>query len=231
MILPLTPVESSLPTSQLGHETEAVARTEAASATGAHLAWTEPKLLAAAARFFAAAPAFAQATAPGNVGTDLTLWVRADANVYSDAGTTAATDGGAVQQWNDLSGNGSNATQATLARRPFFQTAGANFNPTLDFRAANFLTTPDNDLLGGDGTPYTKIVVADLDVTNRGNAVLGTSGANGSLLYFASTDYPRIYHVNTTVVNSNQPGSVTPNRPYILIARYDPSGLGNLLRL
>src|SRR5580692_2641587 len=59
----------------------------------------------------------------------LQLWLKADAGVYSDAGTTLATNGQTVQQWNDQSGNGRHATQATSGNRPTYNTGKFNSLP------------------------------------------------------------------------------------------------------
>lgn len=71
---------------------------------------------------------------PGGVSTPV-VWYRADALVYSDAGTTNAANNATVQQWNDFLGTGRNLIQATSARRPVYSnsTMLANFNPTVTF--------------------------------------------------------------------------------------------------
>ena len=58
--------------------------------------------------------------------TGCKCWLKADAGAYNDAGSTLATDGQTVQQWNDQSGLGNNATQATSGSRPTFQTNEIN---------------------------------------------------------------------------------------------------------
>jgi lysophospholipase L1-like esterase len=56
--------------------------------------------------------------------------------VYTDAGTTLATNGQTVEQWNDQSGNARNMTQATAGLRPVYTTgllnglSGVVFNGT-----------------------------------------------------------------------------------------------------
>lgn len=50
---------------------------------------------------------------PGGYATGLRFWIKANASVYSDAGITPCANAVAVQQWNDVSGNGFNATQPT----------------------------------------------------------------------------------------------------------------------
>lgn len=73
------------------------------------------------------------------MGTSATnvLWLSADRDVFSDAGTTAASNGNNVQQWNDRSGNGRNASQATLANRPGYITGIINSLPVLSFNNGN----------------------------------------------------------------------------------------------
>ena len=69
--------------------------------------------------------------APGGITTNLMLWLKADAEVYEDAGATdAAETGDAVQQWNDKSGNGNNVIDVNA---PNFLTNALNFNPAIDF--------------------------------------------------------------------------------------------------
>ena len=74
---------------------------------------------------------------PGGVSTSLALWLRADVEVFSDAGSTAATDGGNVLQWNDQSSPAENGSEIDLGGgspiEPTFETNEVNFNPTLRF--------------------------------------------------------------------------------------------------
>lgn len=74
---------------------------------------------------------------PASLGTALVAWYKADANVYNDAGTTLATNGQTVQQWNDQSGNGFNLSQATAGNRPTYQSAGYNSLPAVNFTSAS----------------------------------------------------------------------------------------------
>lgn len=69
---------------------------------------------------------------PGGVNTNIGLWLRADLEVFSDAGVTAATDGGTVDQWNDQSSPAFNAREANggggSVIEPLFETNEINFN-------------------------------------------------------------------------------------------------------
>lgn len=70
---------------------------------------------------------------PASLGSALKAWYKADAGVYNDAGTTLATNGQTVRQWNDQSGNGYHVTQATSASRPTYLTNTLNSLPVIDF--------------------------------------------------------------------------------------------------
>jgi hypothetical protein len=61
------------------------------------------------------------AQVPGGVSGNLKLWLRADAGVFSNAGVTAANNNATIQQWNDYSTLGNNASQTTIADRPTFK--------------------------------------------------------------------------------------------------------------
>jgi hypothetical protein len=63
----------------------------------------------------------------------LYLWLKADAGVFSDAGTTPAVNTDTVQQWNDQSGNNNHATQATAGKRPQYLTGIHNSLPVIRF--------------------------------------------------------------------------------------------------
>jgi len=77
---------------------------------------------------------------PGGVNANVALWLRADEEVYSDGGSTLATDNVDVQQWNDQSSPASNGTIENLGGtsiEPTYQTNEINFNPLLRFTDPN----------------------------------------------------------------------------------------------
>ncbi|MBK8949384.1 MAG: hypothetical protein IPM68_11160 [Flavobacteriales bacterium] len=86
-----------------------------------------------------AAPLLAAQTGPGGVGGSATnpLWLSADRGVYNNAGTTLASNGDNVRQWNDRSGNGRHAGETVLANRPNLATAVLNGLPVVRYTAAN----------------------------------------------------------------------------------------------
>jgi hypothetical protein len=82
----------------------------------------------------------------GPTASNPTVWLKADSGVYTDAGSTLATNGQTVEQWNDQSGNGNNVSQATSGNRPTFETGlwGSANMPGVLFASAssNYMDSP-----------------------------------------------------------------------------------------
>jgi hypothetical protein len=68
------------------------------------------------------------AQAPGGVSSNLKLWLK--------AGTGAGTVGSNSSLWQDQSGNGNNAAQATTSAQPVVTANQINFNPALVFNGS-----------------------------------------------------------------------------------------------
>lgn len=86
---------------------------------------------------------------PGGVAAT-TVWLRADEGVYNDAGTTLATSGQTVRQWNTTGGiSAANPGQANAANRPTYQTNISNSNPVVRFNTSTYL---DFGILGVSNT-------------------------------------------------------------------------------
>ncbi len=95
------------------------------------------------------------ALGPGGVSSNLHLWLKADAEAYSDAGTTLATDGVEVDEWHDQEG-GTVLDAKTPGNGPDWDADAINFNPALDFLDSEsdylsitngiFETTTKNDI-------------------------------------------------------------------------------------
>ena len=73
---------------------------------------------------------------------NLEFYINPDKEVYSDAGTTLATDGDNIRQINDLSGNDNTLNQTTAASQPVYKT-GVIGNGKASIQSNNdfFLTT------------------------------------------------------------------------------------------
>jgi len=101
--------------------------------------------------------------APGAVQHDLSLWLRADSDVFSnDLGSTAAGNNDTVAVWDDQTGRGNDAVQSSSARKPTLQDSSINFNPAITFDGTD-------DFLSSNGGFYNNevFIVAepDQDVT------------------------------------------------------------------
>ncbi|RIK37281.1 MAG: hypothetical protein DCC55_24790 [Chloroflexi bacterium] len=94
-----------------------------------------------------------------------------------------------VQQWNDTFGTGYNVSQATTANQPLYASANAqyNFNPSVDFRNADFLDNP-TALLASDSAGAVSgledMVGFSGTTTDRDEPVLGL---NSTGFYYSHT--------------------------------------------
>lgn len=75
----------------------------------------------------------------GPTSTSPVVWLKSDTGVYSDAGSTACTNGDTVYQWNDQSGNGNHAVQTTSGDRPTYNTNKVNGLPSISFNSKHLL--------------------------------------------------------------------------------------------
>jgi len=118
---------------------------------------------------------------PLDFGADLVAWYDANEGVYVDAGSTLATDGQTVQQWNDQSGNGNNLSQATSGQRPTFDTTGLNSLKAVVFSAAasTWLRGVTNaaDITG---TAVSVFVVGQMNTATPGNGRCVSFAANAA---------------------------------------------------
>lgn len=144
-------------------------------------------------------------TGPGGVGNSTTnvLWLSADNGVYSNAGTTLATNNTNVQQWNDRSGNGRNAIQNTAGNRPnYFNTGAANTINGLPL--IRFTETTDDRMLSTSvttGNAASLFIVARYSSLPNGNNGL----IQGSPAGLAFSVNPGDKSVGIWISNSTQP--------------------------
>lgn len=117
-------------------------------------------------------------TGPGGVGSSSNnvLWLSADHGTFSNAGSTPATNGQNVQQWNDRSGNGRHADQVTAGNRPNWHSNQLNGHPVMRYTAAN------NDRMQATGVSWANR--ASVWVVARHN---GLPSNNPGLLQGAAT--------------------------------------------
>lgn len=122
---------------------------------------------------------------PGGIVDGLRVWLKANSNVFSDAGVTPAVNGGTVSQWSDNSYFGNNAA-ATGTPTYFNSTNLINNNPTVYYNGSS----GHNLSYSGVGQ-YSIFTVSRMDGTqNRrvfssrtGNALLGYWNGREDVLY------------------------------------------------
>jgi hypothetical protein len=144
----------------------------------------------------------------------LALWLRADLGVYQDTGLTtpAVADGDPVGGWQDQSGTGNHALQATAGKRPLLKLAIQNGQPVLRFDATNdFLQAT---LVSTLTQPYTGFLVCKTTNVGRGDAfydgpaavnnLVDSDGLHYRLISGGSITGPAMdtaFHVCTTLWN------------------------------
>jgi len=132
---------------------------------------------------------------PGGYATGLRFWIKANASTFSDAGVTPCTNSTAVQQWNDLSGNGFNASQPTSNLRPTYFSTGANGNPVVRYGGTHFVDVPG---LGISGTAdYYAFCVVKLTSPVAG----GVSDGNGSYVIDRTTATNELFDIKVISVS------------------------------
>lgn len=151
--------------------------------------------------------------------SNLYLWLDAD-----DASTFTYSSGTVVSQWNDKSGNGYHATQATVSKQPSRVTSpsiGVDFDGT-------------NDVLGTsatyDGAAFTQFsVVRDFNTAPGGaNTIIG-AGTGGTDIYFpymAVNDWYFQVNTNWGVVTVTPPSGL-----FNVEVRYNGGGATNADRM
>jgi hypothetical protein len=115
--------------------------------------------------------------------------------------TSISVSGSDVTQWNDLSGNGHNATQGTSTNRPKSGTRTLNSKNVLDFDGTNDFLINNGIAASYTGTskPFTIFQVTQLDTT-AGNQT-SWSIAN------SSAGNPRIFPTNEQIIIRNNSGT------------------------
>ncbi len=133
-------------------------------------------------------------TGPGGVGnsSNNNLWLRADAGTFIDAGVTPADNTNQIQQWNDQSGNGRNATQGSAANRPLYHLNAANGRPGLRYTGNMFIDPPALGLANNGSYTYIltfRDTVTGIGSMNDGNGhfILDRTTASNALVSLKPT--------------------------------------------
>lgn len=159
---------------------------------------------------------------PISLPTDISncsLWLQAEQSAYTDAGSTLATNGQTVQQWNDLSGNSRHASQGTSGSRPSYVTGVLNNKPVIRFGAKSMVTPSFFD--STYDTALTVFVVCKSTTT----ALQVAFGSTSSNLYVGQDQYTPTNYTNNLTPNRGRTvlGANTPNAWRVQTLRYSGS--------
>ncbi|GAB5525033.1 MAG: hypothetical protein Roseis2KO_29050 [Roseivirga sp.] len=180
---------------------------------------------------------------PGGVNTNIALWLRADVEVFSDAGTTAATDGDNALQWNDQSSPQDNGSETNLGGanplEPTFETNEINSNPVLRFSNPNssnvsYIETTTNTV-SGDMTLISVFQTGQASGTQgdfvNSPALIGASETTGTLDYGLGMENGQLFvNANTTTgFDAETTATYNDNNPHFVSAtRVQSSGAINI---
>ena len=177
-------------------------------------------------------------TGPAGVesSTDNVLWLKADKGTFSNAGTTASTAGGAVQQWNDQSGNNKHAIQLTAGLKPTWQTNIFNGLPAIRFDGNDDGILSAALTTSSTVTFFAVVRVSALSKTNPGILQGSPTGLgysvnppDKSIGMWVNTATQRIWgrgiQTSTAQRNITQVTALATNTAYITCNRYDGANI------
>ncbi len=160
--------------------------------------------------------------APGGIGTNLRLWLRADAGV---TGTSL------VSAWEDQSGNGHNTSR--WGGDPQLVSESINYNAAIDFDGNDsFVTAASNIMDEATGQKYTVFAIVESDDVTTQRAWLGNvNGFSWGLKWYHNTS-GQLAASHSFSSNAYQGGnSMVSGKASVATLSYEISGTSNLSRL
>lgn len=146
-------------------------------------------------------------TAPGGVSDRLNLWLKADVGVLN--GVSSASDGQAVNTWEDQSGRRINDATDTNMAPPSYSSSyieNINFNPTVYFDGVDDGLNLFDDYIYSDNDGLTAFSVIKPDTNSAKTTALvydfGLFSANGYGMYYQNT-HMRTYGVGSVTGQVN----------------------------
>ncbi|MBK8366174.1 MAG: T9SS type A sorting domain-containing protein [Bacteroidetes bacterium] len=177
-------------------------------------------------------------TGPAGVetSTDNVLWLKADQGTFNNAGTTPSTAGGAIQQWNDQSGNSKHAIQLTAGFKPTWQTNAMNGFPAVRFDGNDDGILSAAVTTSGTVTFFAVVRSSALSKTNPGILQGSPTGLgysvnppDKSIGMWVNTATQRIWgrgiQTSTAQRNITQVTALATNTAYIATNRYDGANI------
>lgn len=179
---------------------------------------------------------------PGGVGEtdgsgELELWLVAEDNTFTDAGSTSATDGQSIQQWNDQSGNAHHATETTGSEQPTLETNEVNGFSVVDFDGSTERILSTGLTTNDEATVFT-VFQLDAFTSNPNDGIIqagptgtgfSTSGGNKTIgMWVATSDgdiWGRGVESGGTQRNITQVTSLSTGQYYAITQDYDGSDI------
>ncbi len=156
--------------------------------------------------------------APGGIGTNLRLWLRADAGVTGTSFVTA---------WEDQSGNANHTTR--WSGDPQLISESINYNSAIDLDGNDyFATTTTNIMDQATGEKYTAFAIVETDNVSAEKAFLGNSStfSRGLKWYVNTSGQLAVSHFFG--FNTYQGGSsLVVGQPSVATVSYEYTGVAN----
>ncbi|MFT6503594.1 MAG: hypothetical protein ACJASQ_003732 [Crocinitomicaceae bacterium] len=142
------------------------------------------------------------AQSPGNVSSNLVLWLKADGNVYN-SGTTQASNGQTISKWDGAGSTTTDANEDTGGAgnngKPIFKTSTAtniNYNPVISFDGTQRFRLSANTLNPGAANNAMYVVKATssgtIFVQEAAGAVIPKLNSDGSLVLSKNAGWANI---------------------------------------
>jgi len=158
---------------------------------------------------------YSVAQSPGGVSGNLRWWLKANAGTFTDGGVTPATDGIAVQQWNDQSTILNHAVQPTLGNRPIYRTNIINGNPVLRFASDQFVDGTTAPGIGPTQSFYVFMVfkqnsyVAGGTADGNGTFIVDRTTATDNLVSFKMVNTDKYFYQKRNDTGGSLTGPVS----------------------
>ncbi len=164
-------------------------------------------------------------TAPGGIFGNLQGWWKADGQIYSDTGTTLATNSDPIYQWSDVSINGNDFIQGNSGKQPIFSEAGLNFNPQATFDGTQFMDgNGTTGLPNGNSARFIRVVTS-ATASFTGNHVAFSHGGptqnEAHIIGGTSVNEGLLYSSWEPINDITSPNFWTINKPNIIGGGYD----------
>ncbi len=140
----------------------------------------------------------------------------------ADQGVTSSSD--SVSEWDDMSGNGNNATQSYSANQPLYVAGAMNNMPVIRFDGGSHLALPTSTALGIQNHDYEMFIVARSSSSNIQFLLSGNTLEQFE--YHLNGVGARFIPITATYLDLGTSGTYTDGKPHVFEAHASSSGGG-----